>query len=286
MKEKLLISFSGGRTSAYMTWWMMNEWKDRDNYEIVIVFANTGREQEGTLLFVKECADRWNLPIVWVEARHKKDGVPYSKKGWMVKHEVVTYGTASRKGEPFEEMISILGIPSVNAPYCSDQLKRKPIESYLESIGWKDDFYKAIGIRVDEIDRLNENFREKKIKYILVNPHPTMKRDVVMWWERNTFDLKIDSDLGNCDGCWKKDMERLVRIAKKTPEVFDWWQSMTDKYGHMNPRELELKPPFNFYRGNKSPKDIMKLSKHALDQLSMFIENDGLNGCSESCEAF
>jgi hypothetical protein len=285
-REKLLISFSGGRTSAYMTWWMLNEFKDRENYEIKIVFANTGKEQEGTLQFVNECAIRWGIEIVWVEAVHLDENrKPFSGKGWSVRHKVVDFTTASRKGEPFEEMISILGIPSTNAPFCSPQLKKSAIESYLKSIGW-DDFYKAIGIRVDEIDRINENFRANKIIYPLVNPNPTLKRDVILWWQKQPFDLKIDSDLGNCDGCWKKDMKRLIRISKKTPEVFDWWQDMTDKYGMMNPRDTDLKPPFNFYRGNMSPKEIFKLSKWEADQLDMFIEGEKLNGCSESCEAY
>lgn len=270
-----------------MTWWLMNEWKDRDNYDIKIVFANTGKEVEGTLEFVNECATRWNLDIVWVEARHRNNcGELFSEKGWKVVHQVVSFRGASRKGEPFEEMISALGIPSSNAPFCSPQLKRFAIESYLSSIGW-DDYYKAIGIRVDEIDRLNENWRKEKIKYFLVNPHPTRKREVVMWWDKNDFDLQIDPDFGNCDFCWKKDMKRLIRNANKNKEGFGWWQNMTDKYGYLMPRQnVTLKPPFNFYRGNLSPKDIIELAKVEADQLDMFIEEEKLNGCSESCEAF
>lgn len=287
MKKKLLISFSGGRTSAYMTWWLLNEWDDRDNWDMKVVFANTGKEVERTLEFVERCSKEWDIEIVWVEAKHKdENGNPYSKKGRSVRHKLVCFKTASRNGEPFEEMISVQGIPSVNAPMCSWQLKKFAIDSYLKSIEWKD-YYKAIGIRNDEIDRINENFRRERIMYPLISANPTTKRQVSIWWQKQDFDLEIDADLGNCDCCWKKDMKRLVRIAKNHPTRFDWWQQMTNKYGRFMPREaVKLNPPFNFYRGDKSPKDIFELSTATLEQLDLFTETEKLNGCSESCEAF
>ncbi len=287
MKKKVLISFSGGRTSAYMTWWMLNEWEDRHDHEMIVVFANTGKEVEGTLFFVDECSQEWGVPIVWVEAKCKdENGVPYSEKGYQVKHKLVTYETASRKGEPFEEMISVLGIPSTGTPFCSYQLKRKAIQSYTKSIGW-DNYYTAIGIRYDEAEkRMNPNWISEQILYPLIFNNPTNKIDVIIWWGKQSFDLNIHPDDGNCDNCWKKDFPRLARNMVRNPKSFDWWQEMVDKYGHFNPRNSDLKPPFNFYRNNKGVADIREMaemSQAKLKQLTMF---DVVDGCAESCEVF
>lgn len=284
--KKLVISFSGGRTSAYMTWWLLNEWEDRNNWEMIVVFANTGLEAEGTLFFVDECASEWGINIIWIESKHKdSNGVSYSKKGWAVKHKVVTYETASRNGEPFEEMISNVGIPSSNAPFCSQQLKKIAIQDYVKSIGWKD-YHIAIGVRIDEPNRVNENRVKNKILYPFADIMPTTKRQVSEWWGWQSFDLAIHPDEGNCVNCWKKDFPRLVRNMIRIPDSFDWWKRMEDEYGYLNPRNTDLLPPFNFYRGNQSTLDIRKLadmSQAELRQLTMF---DKLDGCAESCEVF
>lgn len=56
MKKPLIVSFSGGQTSAYMTYKMMNEHcPQMDEYEPYILFANTGCEHPKTSEFVRNC---------------------------------------------------------------------------------------------------------------------------------------------------------------------------------------------------------------------------------------
>lgn len=281
-KKRLIISFTGGRTSAFMTWWLMNIWDDRNNWEIIIVFANTGKEVEGTLFFIDECASEWGINIVWIE------GFPSNKgKGWSVIPKVVSYETASRNGEPYEAMIARLGIPSSEAPFCSPQLKRAAIRAYARSIGWGSDYTVAVGIRVDEPKRVKRKSKTQRLLYPLVDLIPTNKYEVHDWWKHQSFNLNIHSDDGNCDGCWKKSFPTLIRIMQRKPDTFDWWEQMTEKYKDHNPRHEDEKLSQNFYRGNKSVFDIRKLanmSQSEIMQMSLFDEK--LDGCAESCEAF
>jgi len=283
IKKKLLISFSGGRTSAYMMYMILNSKEYNQHYDFKIVFANTGKEHEGTLEFVRDCALKFNCEIVWIEAKHlDNNGVPFTKKGWGVGFKVVDFHTASRNGEPFEEMLSVLGIPCSSAPFCSDQLKRKPIEKYLKSIGW-DSYWKAIGIRVDEIDRINENRVKKKILYPLVKEFPTKKIEILNWWKNNNFDLNIPLNLGNCDICWKKSFKVLVNNTRDFPERFEWWQQMIDKYAH---KSRNSDKAISFFRGGKSIKELFEMGQLSQEQLTLFAEEYKLDGCSESCEVY
>lgn len=102
------------------------------------------------------------------------------------------------------------------------------------------------------------------------------------WWKDQPFDLGLKDHQGNCDGCHKKQITKLVRIAQEAPQTFEWWQDMGEKYataGHNrdgNPR--------TFYRGYRTVNDIVALSK--LMTLPPLPDDDEDSGCSESCEAF
>ncbi len=299
MNKKLLISFSGGRTSAYMTWWLLNEWKARHEYDIVVVFANTGKEKKQTLDFVKKCDEVFGFNTVWIEAVTN----PINKYG--VKARVVTYDTADRKGKVFEDVIKKHGIPNTKYPHCSRQMKEEAIRAYGRSIGWIGKKYQtAIGIRSDEPSRLNwKNAKKKNLVYPFATMKKVVKNDVNTFWLSQSFDLELKSYEGNCDFCWKKSFRKLMTIAKEEPQLLDWWKEMQDKYGEFIPDSRKdnenIKLPIRFFRDNQTVEDIIEESnfpfEHARDEskdIDKYIRKpwhddfDGDQGCTESCEAF
>lgn len=296
MKKDLLISFSGGRTSAYMTKMLLDNYQDE--YNMIVVFANVGRERKETLDFVKECDKAFGFNTIWIECITN----PIHGKG--VSAKVVDYESADMSGKVFEEMIQKYGLPNMNAPICTRNLKSYTIKAYMRQLGLKK-YYTAIGIRIDEIDRANPNYEKERIIYPLISMFPTKKTDVNKFWIDQDFDLKLKSYEGNCDCCFKKSLRKLLTIAKENPESFEWWKSMEEKYENFIPdsiknRKHNIKLPIRMYRNNMSVRDIIEASKSFNDlarddsrdieqysQLSLFgFDLDTPNGCSESCEAF
>jgi 3'-phosphoadenosine 5'-phosphosulfate sulfotransferase (PAPS reductase)/FAD synthetase len=285
--RKLLVSFSGGRTSAYMTKRILDTWRERYD-EITVLFANTGQEHEKTLEFVRNCDVEFGFGTVWLEADVREAG-----KGSVAR--VVDFDTASRDGRPFEDVISKYGIPNAGWPHCTDRLKLQPMRSYIrEVLGYKRGEYdQCIGIRADEIDRMSPSASEQNIKYPLVNWCVT-KQMIREWWSQQAFDLEIPEHQGNCVWCWKKSDRKLLTLAKHNPEFFDFPMRMEETYHTVTLPKNGVIVSSGFFRGHKTSKDIIASSAEpfiewtpvdADRQLGMFMdEMDYSNGCSESCE--
>ena len=74
--EPTAISFSGGRTSALMLYKVL-EANGGIPDDCVITFANTGKEMEQTLEFVRDIETHWGVPIVWLELGEYVQDVVY-----------------------------------------------------------------------------------------------------------------------------------------------------------------------------------------------------------------
>jgi len=290
-RERLVISFSGGRSSAVMLDQVLH--KMGDERDIVIAFANTGKEEEETLRFVDAVDKNFCQPkgykVHWLEAiiHHGERKAPTAKE--------VTYETADRTGAPFEEAIKKHGIFNKSYPNCTGRLKDEPLNWWVRNVvGWKRGTYDtAIGIRADEIDRVSVRKDEMRWIYPLAE-WGFRKRDVSQYMDRFEWDLKLPGDhWGNCDVCWKKSFRKLMTRAQEDESVFDWWAEMEEKHGHIT-RGKEQSEDRVFFRDKKSAKDIVKMSKEEnfepyedekYDDPDMFDRWwDVGSGCGESCE--
>jgi len=290
MIKRLKISFSGGETSAYMLIWAKyNLFHKYD--EVVVTFANTSQENEQTLEFVDRVSKHWEIPVVWLEAvvHHNE------RKGST--HKIVTFETASRDGQIFEEVIKKYGIPNPDFQPCNRELKVNPMHSYCRSIGWqKGTYHTAIGIRADEIDRINPNYRDNHLIYPLAFDHPISKPLINEFWQKQAFRLQLKGYEGNCKWCWKKSLRKHLTLITEHPEWYDFPERMEEQYGYSGARHEGDTKPRVFFRQYQSVKDLRELSKKGgftpsdddsvvYPEPDLFgFDLDSTFGCSESCE--
>jgi 3'-phosphoadenosine 5'-phosphosulfate sulfotransferase (PAPS reductase)/FAD synthetase len=220
------ISFSGGRTSAYMLWRVLQSNGGLPD-EARVCFANTGKEDEATLRFVDRCAQEWEIPITWVEyinADETKD-----------RFRVVDFETASRNGEPFEAIIRKRNhLPNPVSRFCTVELKVRAIHRYLKSIGWTE-WESMLGIRADEQRRLakigQQDYGKHEEKIAPLGRVGITKEMIGEFWKAMPFDLELPNMNGvtmhgNCDLCYLKGGSQIFSLIQEKPERAVWWAKM------------------------------------------------------------
>jgi len=278
--NNLLVSFSGGETSAFMAQWLNRHYENLGYKNIVFVFANTGIEHEETYNFVKKCEDYFGFAIQWVEAsvfQNERKSSGY----WLT-----DYNNARRNGESFESVIKKYGIPNMAFPHCTRELKQNPIKAFAKDWFEGKPYDTAIGIRQDEFDRMNSKAKEYKFIYPLVDQNmiPATKPMINFYWRQMPFRLNLKSYQGNCITCWKKSDKKLYQLAKESPQYFAFFERMENEYSFANGVQ------YLFFRGNRTTGQLMQEAKQyagdgLLDDSQQFdYQLDLLNG--ENCEIF
>jgi 3'-phosphoadenosine 5'-phosphosulfate sulfotransferase (PAPS reductase)/FAD synthetase len=226
IEQPTVISFSGGRTSAYMLWRVLQSNNGLPK-EAIVCFANTGKEEEATLQFVNRCSKEWDVPITWLEyadAAEVKD-----------RFRQVTFETASRDGEPFEALIlKRKYLPNPVSRFCTVELKVRTIHRYLKANGWTE-WDSMIGIRADEQRRLakigNQDYGKHEEKLAPLGRVGITKELVGEFWRSQPFDLELPNmngvtKHGNCDLCYLKPAGQVLSLIQEKPSRAIWWAKM------------------------------------------------------------
>jgi len=263
--EPTCISFSGGRTSAYMLWRVLQEHGGELPKEAIVCFANTGKEDEATLRFVQRCADEWGVEIHWLEYR---DADPTFVR--------VTFETASRDGEPFEALIRKRQyLPNPVTRFCTAELKIRPIHKYLKSLGWDhNEEMDWIGMRADEQRRAAKIKDKSRIPLVTAG---VTKETVGDFWRSQPFDLELPNMNGvtmhgNCDLCFLKGGAQVLSLIAEKPERGIWWAKM-----EALALALASKPSGAVFRSDRPSYSAMM--QFASEQIDMFDPNEEAIAC-------
>ena len=256
--EPTCISFSGGRTSAYMLWRVLQSNGGKLPEDAIVCFANTGKEEEETLQFVHDCETKWGVEIHWLEYINEE---PRFKR--------VDFASANRDGTPFEQLIRKRNyLPNPVTRFCTAELKIRTIHKYLKSIGWKDHNETSdwVGIRADEMRRAAKMDRSRTP---LVSAGVTV-HDVNHFWQEQSFNLNLPTYngrtlAGNCDLCFLKPASQVASLIAEKPERGIWWAKM-------EALALASKPSGAVFRSDRP--SYSEMIKYTKEQIDMFDANE------------
>jgi len=295
--KNIFCSVSAGYSSVMMAI-KLREWFPDHN--IINVMANTSKEREESLYFMNECDKHFKLNLVWLEAE-------FHEKGTGVTPNIVTYETLKRNGEIFEQGIKKLGIPSKINKWCNRDMKLEILTKYANSVfgapyngyGTPSTFkYSvAVGLRIDEIDRVRKDYKENNVFYPLMDRKISQK-ERNKFWKDQPIKISIEAYKGNCDLCFAKSNRKLITIVKEEPNLIEWWDRMIKKYGKIT---IEGKPSYNdlleanngmtFYRGYNTIEDLVKMAQQPFTKATdeYIYKNDLFDledECGSGCQVF
>lgn len=284
--NNIFCTVSAGYSSVLMAI-KIKEWYP--NHNIIYAMANTSKERIESLEFMDKCDKYYRLNINWIEAI-------FNKRGKGIDFKIVDYLDLKRNGEIFEEGIKKLGIPCKINKWCNRDLKLVPLKKFADSIFGLNNYSIAVGMRVDEIDRISKAYKTNNTFYPLFDNHiSTIDRN--KFWVNQPIKIKIPAYKGNCDMCFEKSNRKLITTIVEEPNIIDWWEEMIKKYSKL---PIDGKPSYNiyaenggmnFYRQNKSIEYLVNLSKQPFSKATdeYVYENDLFDGegdCGSGCQVF
>jgi len=271
------VSFSGGRTSAYLVYEIEKRVKNL-GWKVEYVFMDTGAEHPKTYQFIRDAVDHFKIDLTCL----RMDTQIEMGKG--VRPEVIGVGEIGPNLLAFSRLVKKYGTPSLITPWCTARMKVDIVDKYRNKKYGKGNYVTWLGIRADETRRCGKN---RHFRY-LAEISDFTKMDVIRWWSKMPFDLQIEEHLGNCVFCIKKGPGKLALAARDSPEEYEKFLGMIkSKDNRQSPR---IQDDLIMYRGNKTLEEIIEdfqeFSSQEIRDTLRFTKKYDSGSCSESCEIY
>lgn len=270
-----VVSFSGGRTSAYLVH-LMEQRRIKEDLDVRYIYMDTGAEHPKTYEFIKNVVSHWDINLTCLRV------VVNPELGKGNSYEVIPVSEIKHDLEPWKAIVKKYGLPYPAGAFCTREMKFNPVTKYCKDNF--DEYTTWIGIRADEQSRLKP---KDGINY-LADISDFEKDDINHWWSKQHFDLNIPEHLGNCVFCIKKSVNKIALAARDEPILAKQFIDVIN--GDVREVNREQQSSQIMFRGNNSLEGIIALFKdHTRDEIASIVKGSGgykSGSCSESCEAF
>ena len=280
---KHIVSFSGGRTSAYLVW-LMEQNRKQLGWDVDYVFMDTGAEHPKTYEFIRKVVKHFGINLTVLKAH-----IPLEKG----KGPVPIESSLDEMGwdlSSWREMLAKYSTPfNPGGGFCTDRRKGTIHKKYFDAKYGRYSYFTWIGIRADEPKRLKPSKDKRKFGFrYLAEISEFDKSAVLSFWNKQPFDLELDEWLGNCVFCIKKGVNKVALALKDEPSLAEeFWDMLNEDTVRNMDRSV---PPEVMYRGHNSLISIRNI--YANTPREELIANLRGNrrfeaeSCSESCEVF
>jgi hypothetical protein len=192
-----VFNLSGGKSSAYMTILA------KPTPDDIILFTDTGREHPATYKFLDEIEKHEGFKIHRAAYTHKRSP---GQTGFDALTNWKYY------------------LPNRVKRICTVELKIMTARRYLRPlVGLK--FEQYIGFRADEehrVAKFKSTYKGTVTRFPLYEKGIT-KAMVDAFWLSQPYTLEIPPILGNCDLCFLKGKNALIKIMSQYPELAEKW---------------------------------------------------------------
>ncbi|QZI87782.1 Dam methyltransferase with PAPS reductase domain [Vibrio phage 44E38.1] len=274
-----VVSFSGGRTSAYLVH-LMEQKRKLEGWDVRYLFMDTGAEHPKTYEFIRNVTSEFKIDLVCLRTKFNPE------LGKANSFDVIDIKDCKPDLKPWVDMLSKYGTPyNPGGAFCTDRMKLVPFKKYCDQSFGKGNYKTWLGIRADEPKRL----KPREDAEYLASISDFEKEDILDWWEEQSFNLEIPEHLGNCVFCIKKGINKVALAIKDEPTLCKQFQAVLEA-DTVRTVEKRKSPKLEMYRGRNTFGGVIQMfdeidRNDLADQIRGAKRND-TGSCSESCEVF
>lgn len=277
-----VVSFSGGRTSAYLVY-LIEQMRKSGEFtgNVEYIFMDTGAEHPKTYEFIKKCVEYFGIELTCLHGDFEQPvGVGHSYK--VVPLESLRHDMING---PFGRLMAKYGVPTVASAWCTSRMKEETHDKYCNDKYGKDNYVTWLGVRADEPKRLRIG-KNPALRY-MAEITDFEKDDVLDFWQQMPFNLEIDEHLGNCVFCFKKSINKVALAARDEPELAAHFIDAIDSASDRVTEKTGIPKGVMFRSNNSLQSIIAKFQLHIRDDIADTIRSmkrKESGGCTESCD--